>query len=173
MFLAESWEDDDDKIDDLEEIEHELSKEFPDYSEVQLQELVKQIYESTLKKREEDARKNNALRTETLEDHATLDRSLNSTMGEGQKRSRKKVPAILNEVESLNIDIPENRERFKAYFGLGLKKITIQPESQSLKEHFLDEKDLQPSQDQDSLDNDSNRITLRKSLTQVGSRILV
>jgi len=143
MFLAENWEDEDDKIDDVEEIEHELSKEFPDYSENMVKELAAQIYESTQKRKEEYASKTQRVATESsYESPSKNDKAK-------KKTTKKKLPAILNEIESLNVDIPENREKFKEYFtNLELQK-SKEDEEQVKKPKYLDDgEEIQPNQGQ-------------------------
>ncbi len=142
MFLAENWEDEDDKIDDIEEIEHELSKEFPDYGENMIKELANQIFESTQKRKEEYASKTQRIPTDTYESPTKNDKAK-------KKTTKKKLPAILNEFESLNVDIPENREKFKEYFSNLEAQKHKGPEEATQKQKYLDENDeIQPNQAQ-------------------------
>jgi len=142
MFLAENWEDEDDKIDDIEEIEHELYKELPEYSENMIKELANQIYESTQKRKEEYASRTQRLATDTTYDSPSQNKAK-------KKTTKKKLPAILNEIESLNVDIPENREKFMEYFSnLELQK-SKDAEEQVKKSKYLDEgEEIQPNQGQ-------------------------
>ena len=127
MYLSEEWEDEDEELDEIEELEHELAKEFPDYNEDQLKKLAKEIYTSskTNKKKEKSPKKSEEPADPTKQAKVKKPKSQFQEFLKRQK-DNKTIPKILDDIESLNVDIPENREKFRNFFS-GLIKAAENP----------------------------------------------
>lgn len=150
MYQPEEWEPEDEEIDELEELEHKLAIEFPDYSEVMIKEMAQQIHSATKTSKQSDPQK--TLPTEKAEEKA-LDENgqpidkrpgkLKSLFGAGRDKKSNEL-FLLNPVEALNVDIPDNREKFRSYFsGLAneAKKAEIKVVNEKKKDRYLDEDD--------------------------------
>lgn len=174
IYASEDWEEEYDNRDEIEEIEYELTKK---YDEIDL--LDKQLgkdnsaFKVDPKNVVEQMFKNKIiLPTKGLEknEESKSTKDLNKTGLKSPKSSRinefllrqndnKKEPPILNAIESLNTDIPENQEKFRAYYG-GLRpmlKNNIPAQEETL-EKFLD------TEDGDE-DNKSEKIDLEKTIS--------
>lgn len=122
MYQPEEWEPEDEQTDELEELEHKLTKEFPDYPDTTIKEMVQQIYSATHPPKQPEQK---APPPEPVEAKAGEEGAMTSDKRPGKLKSL--VPAagrdkksnemfLLNAFEALNVDIPDNREKFRAYF---------------------------------------------------------
>jgi len=148
MYQPEEWEPEDEEIDELEELEHKLAIEFPDYNETMIKEMAKQIHSATLSSHKQSELKKAAQEqseSKSLEDITqTGEKKGGKLKGlfNGSRDKKNHELFLLNAIEQLNVDIPDNREKFRAYFGgLGMQKkggdTTIA--SKEKKEKYLDE----------------------------------
>ncbi len=164
MYAIEEWEEED--VDEIEELEHELAKQFDAIDQLDIKlgrnpghekrhdprDLAKEIYHSAknqkLKKivnnmvppKDEISKKglfHSHNRTLSLPNSPSLQQFLKRQI------TTKKEPQILSELEALNIDIPENKEKFRAHFGGTLSKYNTEQTSkiQQDKTRYLDDEE--------------------------------
>jgi hypothetical protein len=181
MYAIEEWEEEED-VDEIEELEHELGKQFDEIDQLDIKlgrtptyqkkydprDLAKEIYHSAKNQKlkrllnhmpppKEDAPKKPLFishnRTVSLPLQQFLDRQV----------KKKKEPQILSEIEALNIDIPENREKFRAHFG-GINKSIKQKDTDTQKEHqrYLD--DEETTENDEAENEDQSQMNLMTSL---------
>lgn len=177
MYQPEEWEPEDEQTDELEELEHKLTKEFPDYPDTTIKEMVQQIYSATHPPKQPEQK---APAPEPVEGKAGEEGAQTSDKKPGKLKSL--IPAagrdkksnemfLLNNFEALNVDIPDNREKFRAYF-LGeidanksaLKDKEGRENKEKLKKKFLDE-DEEAAAALNKEEGVDSRNNLRKNLS--------
>jgi len=145
MYQPEEWEPEDEEIDELEELEHKLAIEFPDYNDTMIKEMAKQIHSTTIISHKQNEQKKEAQDQESkaAEENEKRGGKLKSLMNAGKDKKSHEL-FLLNPIEALNVDIPDNRDKFRAYFG-GMKRIEKKKPGEVVvvqnekKERFLDE----------------------------------
>lgn len=169
MYQAEEWEPEDEEIDELEELEHKLAIEFPDYNDTMIKEMAKQIHSTTIISHKQNEQKKESQDSENKpgEEGEKRGGKLKSLMNANRDKKSHEL-FLLNPVEALNVDIPDNRDKFRAYFG-GLKRaekkkpgevVVVQNEK---KERFLDE-DESPVTEALSDDVSDQRSNFKKNV---------
>ncbi len=136
MYQAEEWEPEDEEMDELEELEHKLAIEFPDYNDIMIKDLAKQIHSSTMSS-------NKHIEQRRLQEQiAALGEEAEDKKGGkiSNKEQKKHDLFLLTTVEALNVDIPENREKFIAYVAeMEMNKTKDKNAENSEKRFYLDE----------------------------------
>jgi len=136
MFISDEIESIGEENEGLEDLEHQLAKEFPEYTDVMLQDLVRKIHDAAEKRkrmmlrkqqglpiREDEEEQNNLNQTQTK---TKTNRGLRNIFSNGTtlkpsetgneiKNNRKDLP-ILSTIEAINVDIPKHREEFIEFY---------------------------------------------------------
>lgn len=127
MYQPEEWEAEDETLDELDELEHKLMKEFPDYSDTMIKEMVQQIHSATQQTKQQAAKQPvKQVEQKAQEGESKLEETSLATdkrpgklkslaLGSGKEKKGNEL-FLLNPMEALNVDIPDNREKFKTYF---------------------------------------------------------
>jgi len=145
MYQPEEWEPEDEEIDELEELEHKLAIEFPDYNDTMIKEMAKQIHSTTIisHKQNEQKKESQDSGDKPGDDNEKRGGKLKSLVNANRDKKSHEL-FLLNPIEALNVDIPDNRDKFRSYFG-GLKRIEKKKPGEVVvvqnekKERFLDE----------------------------------
>ena len=158
MYQPEEWEPEDEEMDELEELEHKLAIEFPDYSDTMIKETAQQIHAATYASRQSAAAKQNEQKQaqEGVEPKPVEESALTADKkaGKGKEkqssgnRDKKNEQFLLTPIEALNVDIPDNRAKFRASFGghLNKKSDKVVDDKENKKERYLDDDDEPTSQ---------------------------
>lgn len=151
IYASEDWEEENDNQDEIEEIEYELTKKYDEIDQLDKQ-LGKEDTNIKVDPKNvvQEMFKNKIIGTSRTERADEKSKDLNKTGLKSPKSSRiseflnrqnemKKEPPILNQIESLNTDIPDNQEKFRVYFG-GLRPKAKNNEQQNeyVSEKYMD-----------------------------------
>ena len=121
MFIAEEWGEEDEELDELEELEFELLGELKGSAlQQEAKEIVKDIHNSLKFKKPLAPKKSETFITNQNPNAPPTPRSNRlipiSKDTERGGHIKSKDPPILREIESLNVDIPENRIKVRDHF---------------------------------------------------------
>ena len=138
MYISDQI-DTNDPYEKVEELEHQLAREFPEYNSAMIKEFARQIHNANERRKRELERKlkgynDTTLLGKTEEDEDALDATMETqlkTKNRGSRNvfassraklnseehtlNRKDLP-VLSSIEALNVDIPKHREEFIRYY---------------------------------------------------------
>jgi len=188
MFISDEIDNIGEENEGLEDLEHQLAKEFPEYTDVMLQDLVRKIHDAAEKRKKQLLRKQQGLpiredeeeqhdfnqtqnKTKTSRGLRNIFSSTKSTEN-GVKNNRKDLP-ILSTIEAINVDIPKHREEFiEFYINQMLQKDKSKGKPVEYEQKRFDEDDSidEDPENPDRIQDTRDQIYGRPTLSTTNSR---
>ena len=191
MYISDELEVPDEQKEILDELENHLAKEFPEYSGIALKDLTRKIHYTSEKRKLEMQKKAQGPAprqfalfgkpepTEDDEDFVPEEASKTQIKINSNRRkmyaadndqkdngnTRKDLP-ILNNIESLNVDIPKHREEFKLFYvneELEKRKKGKKQAIEVEEKNFEDESSFDEADFQSVLEQERRQKTLSKN----------